>query len=234
MPVVSQMRFSGSIVVFSCAPELRAVALIIAVNTESSPVTMPVTIDERYSRQVLFAGIGQAGQDRLRRSCIAIVGCGATGSAAASLLARAGIGKLIIIDRDYVEFSNLQRQSLFDENDATESLPKALAASRKIKSFNSEVEVAPFANDLTPANLDLLEGAHLVLDGTDNFETRFLINDYCVSRGIPWIYSAAVGSYGATMNVMPGKTACLACLFPDAPSGMHETCETAGVLGSVI
>ena len=197
-------------------------------------MTVPVTIDERYSRQVLFAGIGQVGQERLRSSCVAIVGCGATGSAAAALLARAGIGKLIIIDRDYVEFSNLQRQSLFDENDAAESLPKALAASRKIKSFNSEVEVVPFANDLTPANLDLLEGADLVLDGTDNFETRFLINDYCVSRGLPWIYCAAVGSYGATMNVLPGKTACLACLFPDAPAGMHETCETAGVLGSVI
>jgi molybdopterin-synthase adenylyltransferase len=195
---------------------------------------MPVTTDDRYSRQVLFPGIGPVGQERLRRSSVAIVGCGATGSAVASLLARAGIGKLTIIDRDYVEFSNLQRQSLFDENDAAESLPKALAASRKIKSFNSEVEVVPFAKDLTPANLELLEGADLVLDGTDNFETRFLINDYCVERGTPWIYCAAVGSYGATMNVIPGKTSCLACLFPDAPSGMHETCETAGVLGSVI
>ena len=195
---------------------------------------MPVTSDDRYSRQILFPGIGEAGQKRLRASSVAIVGCGATGSAAASLLARAGIGKLIIIDRDYVEFSNLQRQSLFDENDAAESLPKALAAAKKIKAFNSEVEVVPFANDLTPANLDLLDGADLVLDGTDNFETRFLINDYCVSTGIPWIYCAAVGSYGATMNVIPGKTACLACLFPDAPSGTHETCETAGVLGAVI
>src|SRR3954463_9375726 len=123
------MSFSGSIVVFSCAPELRVVALIIAVNTESSPVTMPAHIDERYSRQVLFTGIGQAGQERLRSSCIAIVGGGATGSAPASLRARSGVGKLIIIDRDYVEFSNLQRQSLFDEKDAAESLPKALAAS---------------------------------------------------------------------------------------------------------
>ncbi|MFL6301445.1 MAG: ThiF family adenylyltransferase [Terriglobales bacterium] len=195
---------------------------------------MPVTTDDRYSRQVLFPGIGKAGQERLRASTVAIVGCGATGSAAASLLARAGIGKLIIIDRDYVEFSNLQRQSLFDEKDAAESLPKALAAAQKIKAFNSEVEVLPFANDLTPANLDLLDGADLILDGTDNFETRFLINDYCVSRGTPWIYSAAVGSYGATMNVIPGKTACLACLFPEAPGGMNETCETAGILGSVI
>jgi molybdopterin/thiamine biosynthesis adenylyltransferase len=195
---------------------------------------MPVTTDDRYSRQVLFPGIGAAGQERLRQSSVAIVGCGATGSAAASLLARAGIGKLIIVDRDYVEFSNLQRQSLFDEKDASESLPKALAAARKIKTFNSDVQVVAFANDLTPENLELLEGADLVLDGTDNFETRFLINDHCVSRNLPWIYCAAVGSYGATMNVLPGKTSCLACLFPEAPHGMHETCETAGVLGSVI
>src|SRR5689334_17181321 len=140
-----------------------------------SPSAMPVTTDERYSRQVLFAGIGREGQERLRQARVAIVGCGATGSAAAALLARAGIGKLTIIDRDYVEFSNLQRQSLFDEQDASESLPKALAAARKIKSFNSDIEVVAHANDLTPENVALLEDAELVLDGTDNFETRFLI-----------------------------------------------------------
>ena len=191
---------------------------------------MPVSTDDRYSRQVLFPCIGPAGQERLRRSSVAIVGCGATGSAAASLLARAGIGKLIIVDRDYVEFSNLQRQSLFDENDAAESRPKALAATRKIKSFNSEVEVIPFAKDLTPANLELLEGADLVLDGTDNFETRFLINDYCVERGTPWIYCAAVGSYGLKLPVIPGITACLRCLYPEPPEGAQPTCETDGVL----
>src|SRR5437879_5634838 len=150
-----------------------------------------------------------------------MVGCGATGSAFASLLARAGTGTIRIVDRDYVEPSNLQRQSLFDENDATESMPKALAAARKIAAFNSEITVDPKVDDLVPANIEvLLEGTHLILDGTDNFETRYLINDYAVKYLRPWIYSAAVGSYGVTLNVLPGKTACLACIFPDSPRGM--------------
>ena len=195
---------------------------------------MPIDPNERYSRQVLFPGIGTLGQQRLRDSRIAIVGCGATGSASAALLARAGAGTLVIIDRDYVEGSNLQRQTLFDESDAAESLPKALAAKRKIRAFNADVNVEAHASDLTPANVSLLDGCDLILDGTDNFETRFLLNDYCVSRGVPWIYTAAVGSYGATMNILPGETACLACLFPNSPSGTIETCETAGVLGPVI
>ncbi len=195
---------------------------------------MPIDANERYSRQVLFPGIGAAGQARLRAARVAIVGCGATGSAAASLLARAGVGTLLFLDRDYVEPSNLQRQSLFDESDAAESLPKAIAAQRKIRSFNAEVKVEAHATDLTPANISLLEGCDLILDGTDNFETRFLLNDFSVSSGVPWIYTAAVGSYGATMNIMPRKSACLACLFPESPSGAHETCETAGVLGSVV
>ena len=140
---------------------------------------------ERYSRQVLFAPIGEAGQQRLARSRVALVGCGATGSALASLLARAGVGYLRIIDRDYVEPSNLQRQVLFDEADAAESLPKAIAAARKIKSFNSEIQVEPHAADLTPANVEeLLGDVEIVLDGTDNFETRYLINDFAVSRGV--------------------------------------------------
>jgi molybdopterin/thiamine biosynthesis adenylyltransferase len=195
---------------------------------------MPIDPNERYSRQVLFLGIGAAGQQQLRDSRVAIVGCGATGSAAAALLARAGIGEIVIIDRDYVEPSNLQRQSLFDEADASESLPKAVAAARKIRSFNADVKVEEHATDFTPANISLLDGTDLVLDGTDNFETRFLLNDYCISKSVPWIYAAAVGSYGATMNILPGETACLACLFPASPSGSIETCETAGVLGSVI
>jgi molybdopterin/thiamine biosynthesis adenylyltransferase len=194
----------------------------------------PIDVTERYSRQVLFPGIGTAGQERLRASRVAIVGCGATGSAAAALLARAGIGELVIIDRDYVEASNLQRQILFDESDAAESLPKAIAAKNRIASFNADVKVEAHASDLTPANVSLLDGAHLILDGTDNFETRFLLNDYSVSQAVPWIYTAAVGSYGATMNVIPGETACLACLFPASPRGSQETCETAGVLVSVI
>ena len=175
---------------------------------------------ERYSRQVLFQGVGEVGQTRLRAARIAIVGCGATGSAVASLLARAGVGTIRIIDRDYVEPSNLQRQTLFDEADARESLPKAIAAARKISAFNSDVVVDAQVADLTPSNVEsLLEGSALVLDGTDNFETRYLVNDYAVKHGVPWIYAAAVGSYGVTLNVLPGRTACLACIFPDSPSG---------------
>jgi adenylyltransferase/sulfurtransferase len=195
---------------------------------------MPTNWEERYSRQVLFAGIGADGQRRLGAAKVAIVGCGATGSATAALLARAGVGTLRILDRDYVEASNLQRQSLFDEADAAESLPKAIAAARKIAAFNSQIVVEPEVADLTPANVErLLAGAQLLLDGTDNFETRYLINDYAVQAGVPWIYAAAVGAYGVTMNILPGETACLACIFPQPPQGTVETCDTAGILNSV-
>ena len=191
--------------------------------------------DERYSRQILFRGIGPEGQRKLASARVAIVGCGATGSALAGLLARAGVGTLRIVDRDYVEPSNLQRQSLFDEMDAAESLPKAIAASRKIAAFNSQIVIEPKVEDLVPANIEaLLGGMSLILDGTDNFETRYLINDYAVDRSLPWIYSAAVGSYAVTLNVLPGQTACLACLFPDSPGGMVETCETSGILNSAV
>jgi adenylyltransferase/sulfurtransferase len=192
-------------------------------------------LEERYSRQVLFPGIGADGQRRLMESRVAIVGCGATGSALASLLARAGVGNLRIIDRDYVEPSNLQRQVLFDEKDAADSLPKAIAACRKIVLFNSQIVAEPHVSDLTPENVDqLLASVQLILDGTDNFETRYLINDYAVKNSLPWIYVSAVGSYAATMNVVPGETACLACLFPDVPEGMVETCDTAGILNSAV
>jgi adenylyltransferase/sulfurtransferase len=195
----------------------------------------PSPLSERYSRQILFGGIAEEGQRKLTSSRVAIVGCGATGSALAALLARAGVGTLRIIDRDYVETSNLQRQSLFDESDAAESLPKAVAAARKISAFNSEIVVAPKVDDLVPSNIeDLLEGTDLILDGTDNFETRYLINDYAVDRSLPWIYSAAVASYAVTLNVVPGQTACLACIFPDSPRGMVETCETSGILNSAV
>lgn len=192
-------------------------------------------LSERYSRQVLFPGIGVEGQNRLLASRVAIVGCGATGSAITSLLARSGVGTLRIIDRDYVEPSNLQRQSLFDESDAAESLPKALGAARKVAAFNSDIVVEPKVADLTPENVGaLLAGVDLVLDGTDNFETRYLVNDFAVKTSLPWIYTAAVGSYAVTMNVIPGKTACLACIFPDQPSGIIETCETAGILNPAV
>ncbi len=194
---------------------------------------MSLTPEERYSRQVLFHGIGAEGQRRLRASRVAIVGCGATGSTVAGLLARAGVGTVRIVDRDYVEPSNLQRQALFDEADAAESLPKAIAAARKIAAFNSDIVVEPHVADLTPADIEeLLAGAQLILDGTDNFETRYLINDYAVRERVPWIYAAAVGSYGVTMNVLPGETACLACVFPESPRGTFETCDTAGILNS--
>jgi molybdopterin-synthase adenylyltransferase len=194
-----------------------------------------VLAEERYSRQILFRGIGAEGQQKLARGRVGIVGCGATGSALAGLLARAGIGTLRIIDRDYVEPSNLQRQSLFDELDAAESLPKAVAAARKISAFNSQIAVEAKVEDLIPANIEaLLEGMDLILDGTDNFETRYLINDYAIDRGLPWIYSAAVGSYAVTLNVLPRGTACLACIFPDSPRGMVETCETSGILNSAV
>ena len=194
-----------------------------------------VELGERYSRQTLFAGIGPEGQRKLTAARVAIVGCGATGSNLASLLARAGVGTLRIIDRDYVEPSNLQRQSLFDESDAQQSLPKAIAAARKIAAFNSDIVAEPQVADLIPENIEvLLDGAQLILDGTDNFETRYLINDFAVKHSLPWTYAAAVGSYGATLNVLPGKTACLACIFPDLPRGAFETCETAGILNTAV
>ncbi len=192
-------------------------------------------VNDRYSRQVLFREIGAEGQKKLSQSRVVIVGCGATGSALASLLARSGIGTLRILDRDYVEPSNLQRQALFDENDARESVPKAIAAAQQIARFNSQIVVEPLVADLTPANINsLLGGCDLIMDGTDNFETRYLINDYALKNSVAWIYAAAVGSYAVTMNILPGETACLACIFPESPRGTVETCETAGILNSAV
>jgi len=196
---------------------------------------MSLELNDRYSRQILFQGVGAEGQRRLEQARVAVVGCGATGSAVASLLARSGVGTIRIIDRDYVEPSNLQRQTLFDETDARESLPKAVAAARRIAAFNSQIIVEPKVADLTPENIEvLLEGVELILDGTDNFETRYLVNDFAVKQGLPWIYAAAVGSYGVTLNILPGTTACLACVFPESPHGTFETCETAGILNSAV
>jgi molybdopterin/thiamine biosynthesis adenylyltransferase len=198
-------------------------------------ILMPFSCDDRYSRQILFPAIGAEGQRKLSSTRVAIVGCGATGSVLASLLARSGVGRLRIIDRDYVEPSNLQRQSLFDEQDACESLPKAVAAGRQIARFNSQISVEAHVADLTPENVnELLADSQLILDGTDNFQTRYLINDYAISNSLPWVYTAAVGSYAATLNILPGKTACLACIFPDPPSGLVETCDTAGILNSTV
>lgn len=188
---------------------------------------------ERYSRQILYRHIGEAGQEKLLASRAAVVGCGALGSHQAALLARAGVGELRIIDRDYVEQSNLQRQTLFDERDAAECLPKAVAAEAHLKRANSRVRVCGIVADLTSENaVELLSGVPVILDGTDNFETRYLLNDFSVQQGVPWVYGAAVGSYGATMTIVPGETACLACLFPEPPAGMHTTCDTEGIIGS--
>ena len=189
---------------------------------------------ERYSRQIRFDSIGEAGQQRLLDARVAVVGCGALGSFQAGALARAGVGFLRIVDRDYVELSNLQRQWLFDQCDVEQGLPKAIAAARKIAAINSDIAVEAAVADLTPSNVDeLLDNVDVILDGTDNFETRYLINASAVSRNRPWIYGAAVGSYGITMPVVPGTTACLRCIYPDPPAGAQPTCETAGVLGPV-
>lgn len=201
-------------------------------------LVLPInTIFERYSRQILFAGMGEQGQRRLLASSAAIVGCGAIGASSAQLLARAGVGRLRVIDRDFVEPSNLQRQALFDENDARDALPKAAASQHKLHLLNSEIAIEGIVADVTADNVgELLRGVDLILDGTDNFETRFLINDFAVSTGLPWIYAAAVGSYGLTFAIRPGMTACLACLLetPDAGSMLDETCDTVGVLGPVV
>jgi molybdopterin-synthase adenylyltransferase len=194
-----------------------------------------MSFEDRYSRQVLFPGIGQEGQRKLGLARVAVVGCGATGTCVSNLLARAGVGSLRIIDRDYVEPSNLQRQSLFDEADAAESIPKAIAAARKIAAFNSEVRVHGEVADLTPENIEsLLADVDLILDATDNFEARYLINDFAVKHGRPWIYAAAVAAYAVTMNIIPGETACLSCIFPTPPQGTVETCDTAGILNSAV
>lgn len=192
---------------------------------------------EKYSRQILFAGIGEEGQEKLIGSSAVLAGCGALGTVVANLLVRAGIGHLRIIDRDFVEPSNLQRQTLFEESDARDALPKAVAAERRLRAINSDVRVEGIVADITPANArELLAGFPLILDGTDNFETRLLLNDAAISLEIPWIYAAAVGSYGVTMTIRPGESACLACLLEgDGKSsalGAEATCDTAGVLNA--
>src|SRR5579863_6564491 len=178
----------------------------------------------RYSRQILFAGIGPQGQERLRRSSAVVVGCGALGTALANLLVRAGVGRLRIVDRDFVDFSNLQRQTLFEESDALEALPKAVAAERRLRAINSGITVEGIVADVSPKNAEeLLRGFPLILDGTDNFETRFLLNDVAIHLNVPWIYAAVVASYGVTLTVHPRKTACLACALETGGSAGNES-----------
>ena len=194
---------------------------------------------EKYSRQILLSEIGESGQERLLTGSAVIVGCGALGTVAANLLIRGGVGRVRIIDRDFVEPSNLQRQTLFEEQDAKDALPKAIAAERRLRAINSDVAVEGIVADLTPENaIELLQGFPVILDGTDNFETRLLLNDAAVSMNVTWIYAAAVGSYGVTMTVRPGETACLACLIEDGENrtetGLEDTCDTIGVLGAAV
>jgi len=190
----------------------------------------------RYSRQELFAGIGREGQARLGTARVVVVGCGALGSVASEMMVRAGVRSLTVVDRDFVEESNLQRQSLFDEADVALGLPKAAAAETHLRALNAGVEVRGVVTDLVSDNADaLLAGADLVLDGTDNFETRFLLNDVCVRAGIPWVYGACVGSYGLALLVRPRVSPCLRCLLEERPApGSGPTCDTAGVVAPIV
>jgi adenylyltransferase/sulfurtransferase len=198
------------------------------------PASLTPAQQERFSRQIRFLPFGPEGQERLGASTAVIVGCGALGTVQAALLARAGVGTLRLVDRDYVEESNLQRQLLYTEADACDGFPKAEAARRHLIAANSGIRIEAFVSDLNPETTEeLLGGANVILDGADNFETRFLINDFSVREGIPWIYGAAVGSYGIAMPVLPGDSACFRCIYPESPSGAQPTCETAGVLGPI-
>jgi len=192
--------------------------------------------NDRYSRQVLFAGIGAEGQQRLLSSRALIVGCGALGSAQAESLARAGVGKLRVADRDFVEFSNLQRQTMFTEADAKDRLPKVIAAANHLREINSDILIEPEIADVNYSNVEsLIQDCDLVIDGTDNFATRYLINDACVKHNLSWIYGAAVGSYGVTMTIRPNITPCLRCIFPEAPpAASAPTCDTAGVVMPIV
>jgi molybdopterin-synthase adenylyltransferase len=191
---------------------------------------------DRYARQIRFVPLGEEGQRRLQASRVLVCGCGALGSVLANTLARAGVGRLRIVDRDFVETSNLQRQVLFDEDDVAANLPKAIAAANKLRRINSEIEIEPIVADVDATNIaGLLQAVDCIVDGTDNFETRFLINDAAVKFGIPWVYGGTIGAGGQTMTILPGETPCLRCLITEAPPpGTTETCDTAGILGPIV
>ena len=196
--------------------------------------TIPTS--DRYSRQTFFAPIGKEGQERLRASSVTLIGCGALGTVLANNLCRAGVGRLVIADRDYIELNNLQRQILFDEEDVALHLPKAVAAAAKLRRVNSDVTVEPLVEDINADGIEsLVRETDLVLDATDNFETRYLLNDVCIKYSRPWIYSGVIASYGVTMNILPGETPCLRCVFPEMPlPGTTPTCDTAGVLNGIV
>lgn len=188
----------------------------------------------RYSRQTLFKPIGENGQRRLLNKKAVIVGMGALGTVIANHLVRSGVGYVRFIDRDLVELSNLQRQSLYDEGDARENLPKVIAAEKKLKQINSTIKLEPILADLNLDNAEeLLGGFDVIVDGTDNFSTRYLINDVSIKLGIPWVFGAAVSSRGMHAVIIPGKTPCYRCLFPEIQTGLGETCDTVGVLSPI-
>lgn len=193
-------------------------------------------MNERYSRQILFREIGKDGQEKLLNSRVLLVGCGALGAAHAETLARAGVGFLRIVDRDFVEFSNLQRQTLYSESDAKQRIPKAVAAKNRIAEINSEIAVEAVVADVNHSNIEsFVKDVDLILDGTDNFQIRYLINDACVKANKPWIYGAAVSSYGTSMTIFPRETPCLRCIFEEMPdAGSAPTCDTAGVIQPII
>ena len=191
---------------------------------------------DRYSRQILLPEIGDTGQKQLLASSVAVVGCGALGTVIASTLVRAGVGMVRIIDRDYIEMNNLQRQILFDEEDIARGLPKTIAAAEKLKRVNSHVDIEPVVADVNPDNVERLIGdVDLVMDGTDNFEIRFLLNDVCVKHGVPWVYGGAIATYGMTRAIIPHRTPCFRCTLTEMPPpGSTPTCDTVGVLSTVV
>lgn len=191
-------------------------------------------MSERYSRQELFAPIGVSGQQKLSQKHALIMGAGALGTGNAEILARAGVGRLTIVDRDYVEWSNLQRQQLYSEKDATNRIPKAVAAQNRLQELNSEIEVCAWVKDVTTEEIvSLVDGVNLIIDATDNFDTRLILNDAAQKYRIPWIYGACVGSYGLTYTIIPGKTPCLSCLLETVPMG-GATCDTAGIISPAV
>ncbi|MGD9405756.1 MAG: ThiF family adenylyltransferase [Anaerolineae bacterium] len=196
---------------------------------------MTMSLD-RYSRQMLLPGWGRERQELLRKKSAIVVGCGALGSHVASHLVRAGVGRLVLADRDFVEWHNLPRQALYAEADAEAGVPKAVAAARRLRQINGQVEIEEHVVDVNADTVEgLIEGADIVLDGADNFEVRYLVNEACVKRGIPWIYGGVLGTYGLTAAIVPGETPCLRCLLgPMPPPGSVPTCETAGVLGTIV
>jgi molybdopterin-synthase adenylyltransferase len=225
-PLTQAVLTCRSILICSKTEFLRAARRVIKLNE----------MNERYSRQILFGQIGKSGQEKLSKSRVLLVGCGALGASHAEILARAGVGFLRIVDRDFVEFTNLQRQTLYSEADAKERLPKAIAARNRLAEINSEIEIEPIVADANHSNVEnFIKDVDLILDGTDNFQIRYLVNDACVKLNKIWIYGAAVSSYGTTLTIIPQQSPCLRCVFEEMPqAGSAPTCDTAGVIQPII